>query len=69
MLRPPPAVAWVVALTIGTLGSGDPSVGQESIAALGNALDALVQAGQSSRAAEVKRLLDEMTDGSDPGQP
>ncbi len=44
--------------------SGDPSVRQESIVALGNALDALVQAGQSSRAAEAKRLLDEIEDGS-----
>ncbi len=52
-------------LALSSRRSGDPSVRQESIAALGNALDALVQAGQSSRAAEVKRLLDEMTDGGD----
>ena len=40
--------------------SGDPAAREESIAALGNALDALVQAGESARAAEAKRLLDEV---------
>lgn len=44
--------------------SGDTSFRQESIAALGSALDVLVQAGEAPRAAEAKRLLDEMEDGS-----
>lgn len=49
--------------------SGDPSARQESIAALGSALDILIRAGESPRAAEAKRLLDEIEAGSDPRQP
>jgi hypothetical protein len=45
---------------------GDPSVQSESIVALGNALDVLVRAGESSLADDARRLLDEMVQADNP---